>query len=155
MRVTGACARSPTGPRTEFCTANDENLQRGSPSGVMTQPDLPIIFSLEWPYIFSAAGFQLVMMPSGPMPMMASSLSSATAAVGWALLTTCFCLVRSCTAAMTKRPSSVSIWDKLRFKGNSLPSRCRPRRHRGVTAGFFSIVSSRSGRGRRVPGPAK
>src|ERR1035437_9439252 len=60
------------------------------------------------------------------LPIMASLEYFTIAVMSCAFLTACLCFVTSATAVITSRTSPVSMWDKLMFTGNSVPSRCRP-----------------------------
>ena len=87
---------------------------------------LPVASLLEYPYNFSAAGFQLVILPWSVLPMMASSEYSTIASMSPAFSTACCRAVTSSTPVITNNTSPVSIWDKLTLIRNSPPMRWRP-----------------------------
>ena len=86
--------------------------------------DLPTISSLEYPYILSAAGFQLVMMPSSVLPMIASSELSTIAFMRWASSNARLCSVTSrwTADAPTIAPSSSWIGATVSETGTTDPS---------------------------------
>ena len=110
--------------------------------------DLPMISSLEYPYILSAARFQLVTMPSRVLAMMASFEFSTIAVMRCAFSSASFRLVASSVAVITNKTSPVSIWDKVMLTGSSVPSCCRPVSSRSSSmdlargsAKYFSLCS--------------
>jgi len=94
--------------------------------GHRSSMDLPMISSLEYPYILSAARFQLVTMPSRVLAMMASFEFSTIAVMRWAFSRVRCRSVTSSVAVITNSTPPVSMGDKQTLTGSSVPSCCRP-----------------------------
>ena len=90
--------------------------------GLSRSMDVPSISSLEYPFILSTAGFQLVTMPSSVLAMMASFEFSTIAARSLEFSIASLCLFTSRWAVSTNRMSPVSRCDKLMLTGSSAPS---------------------------------
>src|SRR5450759_1805809 len=80
------------------------------------------------------------MMPSSVLPIMASLEYFTIAVMSCAFLTACLCFVTSATAVITSRTSPVSMWDKLMFTGNSVPSRQLQIQTSGPSPGVCEVV---------------
>src|SRR5664279_2634099 len=94
--------------------------------GQRTSMDLPMISSLEYPYILSEERFQLEMMPSSVLAMMASFEFSTIAVMRWAFSRVRCRSVTSSVAVITNSTPPVSMGDKQTLTGSSVPSCCRP-----------------------------